>query len=324
MGAVQSRLAQLGISKQSAFGSAMTTATYVVGVTGGSVYNVELEENELDTTWSNRILGGYDRVSAVPVVDTGVVVMPKSVGLLLLLAFGADAVTGSGPYTHVFSLSDPLPYCTLFGKFGSVDSAQIADSKLDSIEFEWDKTSSLTAKIKAMGCGFDPSFAFPTVSTNAEVVSSGTMRGAGGAFTVDGTSARVTGGSIKVSNNLDAIQVSSSVTPLDMFEAKMSVEVSLKIKPTDMTFWRKIITGTTSGTTIAGSPLFGSFSLGFTGPSSSSLVFASGGSNVAWTASLPDADPNGGAAELAVTGRVVVPASGSAITATLINSVATY
>lgn len=322
MAAVQQRLAQLGLAKQSAKGTAASAPTYGVGLTGGKVYDVELEESELDTTWDNRVLAGYDRISGIPMVDPGLVAMPKSVGLLLLLGMGGYSVTGAGPFTHVFTVADTLPYATLWGRYGTSDSAKVTDAKLDSLEFEWDKSGAVKIKTKFMGCGFDPSVAFPTLGAAAETVSSGVMRGNGGTFTVDGSASRVTGGSIKIENALEAIVASNSVTPDDVFEARTAIEVSLKVKPSDLLQWRKWLTGSTSGTAVAADPYYGAVSLGFTGPSSSTLTFA--GTKLAWATSMPEADPSGGAAELTVTGRFVIPASGSPLTATLVNSTTTY
>lgn len=322
MGAVQTRLVKLGLATQSAFGTAATAPTYIVGLTGGKIYDVELEEAELDTTWDNRVLSGYDRHQAVPVSDSSVVAMPQSIGTFLMCTLGAHAVTGVGPYTHTFTVGSALPYATLWGMFGSADSAQITDAKLDSLELAWEKTAALSAKAKFMGCGINIGTAFPGTGTS-ETVSGGVLKGAGGVFSANGVSARVVGGSLKFTNTLEAIVASSSIVPLDMFEGRLAIECSLKIKPTDLTEWRRVVTGTTSGTVISANVLQGAVDLKFLGPSGSSLEFTS--STVAWSSSMPDANPGGGAAELTLTGRFVIPSGGgSPITATLINSVATY
>lgn len=324
MGAVQTRLVQLGIAKQTAKASAAAAPVNVVGLTGGKVYDVELEESDLDTTWNNRVMAGYDRTQAVPVVDATVVAMPKSIGTLLLATLGGLATTGAGPYTHTFTIADTLPYVTLWGKMGGTDSSRTHDAKVDSFEFSWEKSAAATVKVKFLGCEFDPSIAFPTPGAGvAEVVSSGVLKGMGGTFTVDGASARVIGGSIKIENGLDVIVPSYRVLPDDVIEARAAIEVSLKIKPDNLTFWRKIVTGTTGGTAVSANPLLGQFTTAFAGPSSSTLTFSTADS-IAWTSSMPDADPNGGAAELTLTGRVVIPATGNPITVTLINGVTSY
>jgi hypothetical protein len=322
MAAVQTRLVQLGFAVQAAKGTPAVAPTYVVGLTGGKVYDVELEEGELDTTWSNRVLAGFDRTQAVPVTDATIVAMPRSLGLLFKAALGAVATTGAGPYTHAFTVADALPYVTLWGKFGSADSARVQDAKIDELEFSWEKSGAATVKVKFVGCGTDLSIAFPVPGAAAEMVVDGVLKGMGGTFTVDGTSARVTGGSIKLSNSLEPIVPSSQITPDDIFEGKTSIEVSLKVKPSDLTQWRKIVTGSTSGSTVVANVLYGALALGFTGPTTVTLAFAA--AKVAWSTAMPDADPNGGAAELTLTGRLVNPASGSPITATLVNSVVSY
>jgi hypothetical protein len=324
MGAVQTRLVQLGLAVQTAKGTAATSPAHVVGLKGGKVYDVELEESELDTTWNNRVLAGFDRTQGIPVSDATLVAMPKSVGALLKAAMGAYAVTGaSAPYTHTFTVGDALPYVTLWGKYGSADSARIVDAKVDDFEFTFEKSGAAEVHAKLVGCGTDLSIAFPTPGAGVEeTVSAGVLKGMGGTFTVDGAAARVTGGSIKISNGLEPIVPAYAVVPEDIFEARSAIEVSLKVKPSDLTTWRKIVTGSTSGSAVSANVLYGALAMGFTGPGGSTLNFTA--PSVAYSTSMPDADPNGGAAELTITGRVVIPATGSPLTAVLVNSVATY
>ena len=303
--------------------AAAAAPVHVVGLKGGKVYDVELEEGELDTTWNNRVLAGFDRTQGVPVSDATLVAMPKSIGTLLKAALGAVATTGAGPYEHVFTVADVLPYVTLWGKFGSSDSARIMDAKVDELEFSWEKSGAAELKVKLVGCATDLSIAFPTPGAGVpETVVDGVLKGLGGTFTVDGSAARVLGGSIKISNGLEPIVPSNSVTPEDVFEARAGIEVSLKVKPENLTTWRKIVTGSTSGSTVSANVLYGALALGFTGPSSTTLDFAA--PKVAYSTSMPDADPSGGAAELSITGRIVIPSSGSPLTATLSNATATY
>lgn len=318
---VQTRLAQVAFAGQTAKGTPATAPAHVIGVTGGSVYQVELEESELDATWDNRALAAYDRTQAVPVADTSIIAMPHSIGQILRLGFGAYSVTGVGPFEHVFTVGDNLPWATLWGKYGAT-SAQLTDAKVDSIELEWEKTGALKGKAKFIGCGITLGTAFPTYTTEAEVPADGVFTGNGGTFTIDGAAARITGGSLKIENALEVIVPCYSVTPEHLAEARMSAEVSLKVKPDDLSIWRKIVSGTTGGTTPSAAVLYGSFALSFNGPGGALLEFE--GSKVAWTTSMPDADPAGGAAELTLTGRICLPASGSPLTATLTNDVTTY
>lgn len=327
MGAVQTRLVQLGFAVQTAKGSPAAAPTRVVGLKGGKVYDIELEEGELDTTWNNRVLAGFDRTQGIPVSDATLVAMPKSIGTILKAALGAVATSVDTPTVglneHIFTVADALPYVTLWGKFGSSDSARIEDAKIDELEFSWEKSGAAELKVKFMGCDTDLSIAFPTPGAGVpETVSDGVLKGMGGTFTVDGSAARVLGGSIKISNGLEPIVPSNSVTPEDIFEARAGIEVSLKVKPENLQTWRKIVTGSTSGAAVSADVLYGAIALGFTGPDSATLDFEA--PKVAYSTSMPDADPNGGAAELSITGRIVIPSSGSPITATLVNDVVSY
>lgn len=322
MGAVQKRLVQLGIAIQSAKGVAAAAPVHVVGLTQGKVYDVELEEQDLDTTWDNRVLAGHDRLGGMPVTDATSVVMPESIGTLLRAALGAVLTTGAGPYVHTFTTANTLPYVTLWGRYGS-DSARIVDAKVDELEIAWERSGAATVKYKIMGCTFDASIAFPTPGVGVpETVVDGVLKAFGGTFTIDSVTSRVTGGSIKISNSLTPINPCNLAVPEDMFEGNVVIETNLKVIPEDLTSWRKVITGSTSGSAVSPNPLYGALELGFTGPSTVTLTAEVPKMRI--STSMPDAEAGGGPAELSVVGTVVIPSTGSPVEVVLTNSVATY
>ena len=319
---IQKRISQLGIAKQTAKGAAATTPLYTIGLTGGQAYNAEVSEDDLNTSWSSRGLQGRDRISVVPGADFEAVAMPKSLGLLLLAACGVDTVTGTAPYSHKFTPGTTLPWMTLFGSLG-VEKAALSDQKIDSLELSWDKTGAVKLKAKAMGRSIDFTSAWVPAATG-EQVGGGVFKGAGGVFSVLGATARVTAGTIKIENKLDAVVASSSVTPDEIFEADVACSVSLTIVPDDTTLFRSVITGTGTGTSVSAKPLFGALDLKWVMDVSNDLEFVA--SNVNFACQMPTVDPNGGAAELSLEGVCVV-ASGSPsdpFAITLRNSVATY
>ena len=92
---IQRRLSKAGLSKQSAKGSAASAATYAYGVDGGSIFKMDLTENEFPLTWSNRDILGYDRQGVKPSQSTGTLATPNLIGLLLFGVLGADAVVAN-------------------------------------------------------------------------------------------------------------------------------------------------------------------------------------------------------------------------------------
>jgi hypothetical protein len=96
---IQRRLSKAGLSKQSAKGSGAASATYAYGVDGGSIFKLDLQEDEFPLTWSNRDVLGFDRKGVKPGQSTGTLATPNLIGLLLLGVLGADTVTAPNTFT---------------------------------------------------------------------------------------------------------------------------------------------------------------------------------------------------------------------------------
>ena len=310
---VQKRIAQFGLAKQTAKGTAATSPTYVIGLAGGSVYDAEISENELNTTWSDRLLAGHERIETIPGQEADFIVTPKMIGLILFAALGADAVTGTGPYVHTLTPSNTIPWMTVFGSYGT-DKATIADAKIDSVELSWDKSGAVKGKLKSMGRTL--TFASTWTGGTAEGVVGNTFSGNGGVFTVAGTTARVVSGSIKIENGLAAVTAAYSTTPDEIVEAMVKCDVSLTIVPDDLTLFRTTVTGSSSGTTAQSAPQYGAVDLKFLN-GTNSLEFTA--SQTKYAVKMPDVDPAGGAAEVAFEGSVA-----QSFAFILTNSVATY
>lgn len=317
---VQSRIAQLGFAKQTVKGTPIASPAYVIGLTGGTNYDVTFDQKELDTSWSTRGIEGHDRISVVSGAAADFVAMPASLGLILLLALGTDVVTGSGPYVHTFTPAASLPYATVFSLYGTVKTA-MADSKIDSLELSWDKTGALAVKATFMGDAID--FASTWTGGTNERVQGNLLKGVGGTFTVNGVAARVESGSIKISNNLTPVIASYSTTPDEMFEGQVKCETSVVISPDDLNLFRWAVTGSTSGTAVQSTAVYGALDLSFKVDATHSIEFTA--TNVATTVQTPTVNPSGGPAKLTAAGDCAIPAGGGApFTFVLTNAVATY
>lgn len=153
--AVNARLAQIGVGKQTAKGALTANPSFTFGVSSGQVAKLDVHEADLNLTWSDRMLQGHERQEIAPFADFETIATPKLLGLLLLGAIGQDTVTGAGPYTHTIKpgTAVDLPYLTWFGLQGT-DYPQVGDSKIDQLDLIWDRTGALKAKVVAPGCGF--------------------------------------------------------------------------------------------------------------------------------------------------------------------------
>ena len=326
MALIQRRISKAGLSKQSVQGTSAAAATFAYGVDGGSVFKLDLTEQEIPLTWSNRDILGFDRSGVKPGQDTGTVATPSLLGLLLLGILGADTVTGSSaPYTHTITPTNILPYLTAWGLLGSADFFSIVDCKVTSLELSWEAAGKVELKISL--AGITPAFlASSYTETNQELLATiGYMTAGGGTFTVEGAGANVTGGSIKFDAHIDQPIGAATVVPLDVVEGKLETTWSLKIVPTDTSLFRKVYYGSGAAgalSSIATVPRLGAVSCAFTGPTGESLTIAS--TKMRYAVEFPESSPDGGPAELTLAGTSTLPSSGPSVTATLLNAVATY
>lgn len=323
--ALQSAFAKVGVAKQSGKGSVAAAPTFAHGVTDGAVLNVDVQQSLDDLTGGSRAGVNVTRSGVMSGIEFSTRAFASSVGLWLFGALGAKAVTGSGPYTHTFTpATSDVPYLTGFGVLDN-NIYSVQDYKVDEFSVSFDGPAPVTVAVSGMGTvlGFPVSFS-PTTDESYSTA----MRPVGGTFSIDvdgasGTSAtaRVTAGEVTISNNLDPIMLATSITPDDNMVGRMEVSCSFDIIPDDLAIWRTIVTGSSAGTTAASSPLFGTFSIQFTDGTSTLTLAAS---KVAFVCDFPSADPAGGAVTLSLEGIAVQPESGQIVTATLVNSTATY
>lgn len=322
--AIQSALAQVGAAKQTAKGSAAAAPMFAHGVTGGAVMVVAVDQELEDHTSGKRQSPGVNRTAVTPGLDFQCRAHSKSVGLYLFGALGGKATSGTGPtYTHAFTLADDLPYLTIFGTLnGNIYSVQ--DCKIDSLGLSWEGNNPVEVSASGTGtiAGFPASFTPTTDDTYASYFTA-----AVGTFKMDvdsGTAvtAPISSGEISISNSVEAIMLSGSITPSDVSVGRQEVEVTLEIVVNDLTDWRTILTGTAAGTTASATTVYGSFEIVFTN-GTDTLTLAS--TRVAFTTDFPEADPSGGPVKLSLAGLVPLTAAGAAgFTATLVNAQATY
>lgn len=320
---LQKRIAGAGLSKQSGKGTPAGAATYALGVRGGSTLMVDLQQENDEITFSSRVSAYDNRLSVTPGASIQTRLWPASGGLLLYGALGAISTSGAGPYTHTITPGATLPYLTHFGQLDT-EYHKVADCKVNSLEIAWTERSPVEVAYELMGITYTGYTAAYTI-TNDE---SGNARfiPPAGTFQLDANAttpvtAKIIGGRVTINNNLVPIPLSAAITPDDVFEAEASLEVELRLMPTDTTEWRKILTGTNVATTPTGVEIYGSFLTKFVIDANTECTLTS--TRVAFLADYPEADPSGGPAELTVVGRIKKPA-GAALTAIMKNATPTY
>lgn len=322
---MQSALAQVGIAKQSAKGTAAANPTFAHGLTDGAVLTVDVAQDAEERTSGVRANPGINRTGVMPGMDFTGRAHPKSVGLYAYAAMGGLATTGAGPYTHVITLADSLPYLSGFGKLNS-SIFKVQDFKVDSLGFSFNENEPVEMAVSGMGTVIDFAATFTPTTDETIGTESAYYIASAGTFKLDvdsatAVTAKIQSGEISISNNLEAIMLSGSVSPSDVFEGRQDVECSFDLVIDNLDEWRTIITGTAGGTSVSATPIFGSFEVVFTSGTASLKLAAT---QVAFITDFPDADPAGGPVVLSLSGVVVRPASGSPLTITAINGTTSY
>lgn len=322
---IQSALAQVGIAKQSGKGTAANNPAYAHGITDGAVLTVDVAQDVEERTSGARASTGVNRTGVMPGMDFTGRAHPKSVGLYAFGALGAVATTGAGPYVHAATLADGLPYLTAFGRLGS-SIYKVQDFKVDQLGFSFNENEPVEMSVSGMGTVID--FAGTFTPTNDETIGtdSAYFYAASGTFKLDVDSATpvtaaIQSGEVTINNNLEAIMLSGSISPSDVFEGRQDIECSFDLVVENLNEWRTIVTGSAGGSTASAAPVYGSFEITFTNGASSLKLEAT---KVAFTTDFPDADPAGGPVTLSLAGIVVRPSSGSPLTVTTTNTVTSY
>lgn len=328
MAGISSSVAALGGAKQTGLGVLPAGAVFGHGVAGGTVANVEVEQEKDDVTSGSRDYVHVNRKTAVPGVEVTTRAFPKAVGFWLYAALGAVATTGpvTTDYTHVLTGADVLPYVATWAKYGA-DVFTIRDALVDELTLSWDGTGPLELALTLLGTlfGFTGTYA----PTNDEATTKYLVP-AGGSFKLSASTntpvvARIKGGSIGIGNNVEPIVLSGSVVPVDTHPGRRELTTNLTLVPTDLAAWRETLTGSTGGTSVSEFPVEGSFEVIFKDPSApSTRQLKVAGSRVPFSCKLPEANPDGSPAELALEGVPVLPTSGPALTFTLVNGQTAY
>lgn len=322
--------ADIGLALQSAQGAVAAAAQHRMFLTAGGLGPVK-ETADIEETTAGRLR----TTSYVKVIradgSPSFVVRPDYIGLLLYGAMGAKAVTGAGPYVHVFTLASVLPYLTAWRRLGPVASGglyeKFADCKIGQLVIASTAGGLIIATPTILGLG--PSWLAAAEVTVAPETTNAFLHADGeGTLEVDGTVVASIESSEWSLGNGAAAQQGSSVSPYMITEALQDITVKTTQLVTDFALWNEYIYGdpTPSG--------------GAT-PSRDVMELA-GGLDFTWTRPgaggslrlvaprvqvMPDSivpNVNGDPLKMSVTYKVYQPASGSGLTATLTNARASY
>lgn len=319
------KIALVGLDRQvSGKGTLAATATHSMGLRSGSVFDAGVDQQFEELTIADRMPPSAYRTGAHPSVEFTTRAWPRSIGLLLYGALGANTTTGAAdPWTHTITPSSTPLYLTAFSQLDT-EYHKLRDCRVETLELTWEKAEPLEVNVALLGTVWTGYTTLWTPTNNDSDQQS--FYPAGGIFQLDTDSATpvtadITGGSVEIANHLMPIDLSRSITPDDNWPGLLEITWTLRVIPTDTTAFREIVTGTSAGTTVGNFPVYGSANAQFTIAANRDLTMTC--TRISWMCEYPDADPAGGPAELELVGTALKPAA-AGFTAVLKNQTASY
>ena len=322
--ALNKRIAAIGLAKQSAKGSLASAPTFWCGVTDGKLVTMDVSQKPDEVSTGMRAGSFVTRDSVALAGDFTIRAWPGIIGLLLYGIMGTKSVSGSSTYTHIFTLGDSVPYFTLWAQMFGGGYRQLGDAKIDELKIGWADAGPLDVNVTMAGL----SVAYPSAPTpGTDETRAAYFVAAGGTRQIDLDGATLatiatSGGEVALKQNLSPAETDISVVAYDVDEGNFESNIQLKGIPADLSWARNITTGGPTGTTISEIPVTGSATVSFP-CGSNSLTLA--GTNIPFTADEDGYDAKGGRPTVKLTGDMLIPEAGTTpVTATLVNSVASY
>lgn len=319
-------LAAVGVARQTAGkGTPATQPDFYHGLRAGTAFEVAITQSEEERTLATgRAAPEVNRERVVHGMKFTARVHPRAIGLYLYAALGSIATVTGTPNTHTITPGADVPYLTFWGLYAG-EIKRVQDCKIDQLAIKWSGPGKIEIDVTAIGCipGFPGSIT--PVQDEQRAVS---YQAGGGTFTMDAASAtpaaaNITDGQLAINNNLAPLVLATSVVPQDVIIGHQSISPDLTIVPNDLAEWRKILTGSSSGTSISEQPIYGSYEQLFVIDANTSLKLTC--LRAAFACPFPSVDPKGGAADIPLTATAVEQTGGGvACTAVVKNAHAAY
>lgn len=303
---VNTSIGLIGVAKQTDKATPASAPTFVHGLTGGQTFKLDRSVESADVSCGTRAGTDSYVASVKPGVDFETYGYSDAIVLYFLAALGniaSSEQTGADKASrrHIVTLGDILPYLTFWGRIGG-EYTRTDGCKVDQIEMSFEGNKPLEFGITALGLdatlGLDsiPGSIDPSCFDGYFVPTGGTFK----VETLGNTpvAAPVTKGSLTLSNSCKADPLAGMVMPGDVEEGKLSTSGSVTVKPSDMALYRKMITGSASGTKPTGGMVYGSFEWNFTHSKDTKHKMKVEATRVPFTCEFPSVNPEGGAAEL--------------------------
>lgn len=331
---VNTSIGLIGVAKQEVKATPASAPTFVHGLTGGQTFKLDRSVENANVSCGIRTSTDSYVDAITPGVDFETYGYSDVIPLYFYAAMGnivttEQTGTDKASKKHVITLGDLLPYLTFWGRIGG-EYTRTDGCKIDQIEMDFEGNKPLGFGITAIGLdatlGLEsfPGSIDPSCFDGYYVPTGGTFK----IETLGSTpvAAPITKGNLTLANSCTANPLAGMVTPGDVEEGKLTTSGSVTVKPDDMALYRKMITGSASGTKPTGGMVYGSFEWSFTHSKNPKHKMKVEASRVPFTCEFPSVDPEGGAAELdfSFDNVGVDTRAGSPVTITFENDTASY
>ncbi len=329
---INTSIGLIGLARQSDKRTPAAEPTFTHGLTGGKVFS--LERSVANASVSCGVRAGTDAYveSVKPGLDFDTYGYSDALPLYMLAAMGNISSTAGdepGTFKHVVTLGDALPYLTFWGRIGS-EYTRTDGCKVDQLELEFEGNKPLAFGITAIGMDAELGLAAIPGDPDPSCFD-GYYVPTGGTFKVDTASgtpalAPVKAGSLTLANSCAADQLAGEVMPGDVEEGKLVVSGSVTTKPDDLAQYRKMVTGSETGTKPSGKMVYGSFEWVFEHSKNPKHKLTISSGRVPFTAEFPEVNPDGGGAEVEYKfdDIGVDSPNGSPVVVTIVNETESY
>ena len=316
-----SNIFQVAIALQNAKGQIVTTPQFWLDVTGSDLGPQQETERRSETG-----LGVDAGTSYIRVLGAGgsanVILRPSYAPLLFYGNLGARAVTGaSAPYSHTNTAANTKPFFTVWRSVGDQLWEVFRDCHFTGMNVSWSPGGDVMADMSIMGLDFDRLTAAPT--GGAYNPNEAPFRVPGRTFSVDGgPGSAITEGNVNIEWPSNPIQT-GAITYSYLEPGQRAISASWTEVWENVGRYAKTVYGSASGTDPAETSYEAAFSFGFPhSTAGQSLTLAA--PRFRFDAANPTPDPGGDPLMLPIAGTVERPNTGSILTATVANGVATY
>lgn len=329
-----SNVFRLGLALQATKGTPAAAPDYWVDVTSSDIGPAPETEQRSETGLGRDPGETYIRVLGAG-GSASVILRPQTAPLFFYGALGAKSTTadpnggGAGvpgaPYNHVLTPANDQPYFTMWRELGDMIYEQFVDCKITGCNVEWAAGGDVTASLTVVGLSFTRLTSSPAGGTYDN---GAPFRVPGVVYTIEGAvDNSLTQGNVNIEAGQTAIQT-VNITNSYLEPGQRNITLGWEQVASDVDRYAKTYYGGPTGTNPAETVYEGAVLFEF-----GEMAPASGSSGPGLSLDIPrtgftettaNPDPGGDPLRYPVAGQAFRPASGSIITATVVNGVSGY